>query len=324
MRVVLIGLCLLAGGCLGERAQQPSERAVVELLPLQPGEPKEAPALITEADYRHELARARFSRESGLGAQPLTGELKEALLERLIDRRLLSMQAAKLAVRASTASVDREVAAMRRSLPNKAFDKELIRTYQTEADIVRTIEERLTAAKLLKQEAFQAVHVGEEDLQRAWEALPAGEKVRPARVHAAQIVVRTEDEGRKTLEELRKKKGGPTFEEAARAHSVSPEAARGGDLGWFEAGVMPTVFDQVCFALQPGQISELIPSEYGFHIFKVLEIEAERSQSFEEARPKLAERLREERLREAEASYLAGLRAQIKVVRHDDVLAAIE
>jgi peptidyl-prolyl cis-trans isomerase C len=150
--------------------------------------------------------------------------------------------------------------------------------------------------------------------------MPASEKVRPARVHAAQIVLRTEEEGREVQKALRK----VPFAELARMKSVAPEAVRGGDLGWFEAGVMPSVFDEICFSMKPGEVSELTPSEYGFHIFKLLEAELEAPLAYEDARPKLIERLREEAMRKAHADFLADLRSKVRIVRNEELFASIE
>src|SRR5205085_2109812 len=155
-------------------------------------------------------------------------------------------------------------------------------------------------------------------VRKAWDELPDAEKTHPARVHAAQIVLRTEEEGRVVAASLKAK--GAVFADIARKASAAPEAVRGGDLGWFEAGVMPTVFDDVCFALKPGEVSELTASEYGFHIFKVLEAEPERPLTYEEARPKLVERLREERSRDAEAKYLDDLRGKVKIVKNEELI----
>ena len=56
----------------------------------------------------------------------------------------------------------------------------------------------------------------------------------------------------------------------ARKHSLSPDAKQGGDLGWFERGAMPPIFEQVCFALPEGKVSDVVASSYGFHLFKVI------------------------------------------------------
>lgn len=299
-----------------------SERTVVDLIPLDLETAEKNRRTISEADYRIELARVRVEREGGLAAPPLSLELKQSILSRMIDRRLLMMEAEKQGVHASTVAVANEIAAMRKSLPPKDFEKRLIQTYQTEKELASTVSELLTSTVLLEREVYGSVKVSEDEVRKAWDELPEKEKIHPARVHAAQIVLRTEEEGKIVTAELKKK--GADFAEIARKHSGAPEAVRGGDLGWFEAGVMPAVFDDVCFTLKPGEVSELTASEYGFHIFKVLEAESERPLSYEDARPQLFDRIREDRAREAEAKFLESLRSKIKIVKNEELIASIE
>jgi parvulin-like peptidyl-prolyl isomerase len=315
---------LLAPACRSEINNRPGQRLVVELLPLEGapgGEVRDDRMAITENDFRRELARTRLERDGSLHASAISAELRQAILTRMIDRRLLAIEASKKGVKASTAAVDREVASIRAGFPRSEFEKQLIQTYQTETELRASIAERLAAAALLKQEAFALVKVSDDHVRAGWDRMPEHERMRPARVHAAQIVLRTEEDGRAVIEALKR---GEDFAALAHKRSISPEAEHGGDLGWFEAGVMPTVFDQVCFSLKPGQVSELTGSGYGFHVFKVIEAEKEHPLTFEEARPAIRERLREEGVRAAEGSYLEMLRSRVRIVRNEELIPKIE
>ncbi len=98
--------------------------------------------------------------------------------------------------------------------------------------------------------------------------------LRAEQVHAAHILLATEDAARSTVEELR---NGADFAELARQRSIdSTTAPNGGDLGWFPRGYMPEAFDDVAFSLQPGEISDPVKTEYGWHIITVLERENDR------------------------------------------------
>uniref|UniRef100_A0A7C2WFE6 Post-translocation molecular chaperone n=1 Tax=Thermorudis sp. TaxID=1969470 RepID=A0A7C2WFE6_9BACT len=98
--------------------------------------------------------------------------------------------------------------------------------------------------------------------------------LRAEQVHAAHILLATEDAARSTVEELR---GGADFAEIARQRSIdSTTAPNGGDLGWFPRGYMPEAFDAAAFSLQPGEVSDPVKTEYGWHIVTVLERENDR------------------------------------------------
>ncbi len=84
---------------------------------------------------------------------------------------------------------------------------------------------------------------------------------------AARILV---DSEAKAMELLAQATSGTAFEELARAHSLCPSKLKAGDLGWFGRGSMVEPFEEAAFALQEGQISQPVPTEFGFHLIKVL------------------------------------------------------
>jgi peptidyl-prolyl cis-trans isomerase C len=91
---------------------------------------------------------------------------------------------------------------------------------------------------------------------------------RPAQVRARQILVADEAEGQEVLGLLRQ---GRPFAEIAAEYSLSPDAEQGGDLGFFARGEMPPEFDEVVFDLPVNRLSDLVKSDYGYHIFLVEE-----------------------------------------------------
>lgn len=87
-------------------------------------------------------------------------------------------------------------------------------------------------------------------------------------VHAEHILVATEDAAKVIEQQL---KGGANFEQVAKQKSAdSTTAVNGGNLGWFPRGVMPAAFDNVVFNMKPGQISQPVHTQYGWHIIKLL------------------------------------------------------
>jgi parvulin-like peptidyl-prolyl isomerase len=75
----------------------------------------------------------------------------------------------------------------------------------------------------------------------------------------------------KAQDVLNKVKGGGDFAELAKENSQDSTAANGGDLGFFAKGQMVKEFEDAAFALQPGQVSDLVKTQYGYHIIKVIE-----------------------------------------------------
>lgn len=316
-------LTLVASGVACEKARVKNEAPhnLVTILQVGGEQDGKERGFITETEYRYELARVRFERQSSVHAAALPQSLKGEILERLIERRILALEAQALGVQASTTAVAKELEQIRTGLSDYQLQKRLVDSYQTEDDLRRRLEERLTVGRLLREQSHSGVTISDDEVAAAWAQLPEAEKTRPPRVRASQIVVRTEEEGKKVLGLL---KAGRPFEELARIHSIGPEGAHGGDLGWFEPGVMPKVFDEVCFSLKPDTLSPLTPSEYGFHVFKVTANEAAGPLGFDEVKDRLRSKLLLHKLEGAEAAYVERVRAKYRVVKDEHLLATIE
>jgi len=88
------------------------------------------------------------------------------------------------------------------------------------------------------------------------------------KVHCAHILVKTEQEAKMIADQLNK---GVNFSKIAMEKSLCPSGKRGGDLGTFGRGKMVREFENAAFALQKGQTSQPIKTEFGWHIIKRLE-----------------------------------------------------
>lgn len=320
MRRVFLGFVLLVVACPAKQAITRGERVVIDFVTPE-GEPIDHPlAKITIADVELELAQKRFEREGSLRAKPLPAELRKHTIESIIDTRLLAMEAERLHVKASTTAVARELAAFRDGRSEKEFGRELIETFQTEAEFVAAIERQLTGIALLSKVASEEPQPSEDAVRARFEALPEEDRTRPERVRARQIMVTTEEEAIALHKELTWRKG--EFAEAAKKHSIGPEASRGGDVGWFARGQMPEVFDESCFPLQPEEISPVMASELGFHICQLLEREPERPLTFEEAAPRLRREMQVEAERTAKAKLKQRLRDAVKIRYLDEQVLA--
>ena len=124
-------------------------------------------------------------------------------------------------------------------------------------------------------------------------------------VHAAHILVASEDEAKKMIAEL---KAGGDFAKLAKAHSTDPGAAQGGDLGWFKKGDMLPAFADAAFAMQPGQISETpVHTQYGWHVIKVEGRRQAPPPSYEQARDQIRQDMIQEDVRKMVAEAKQGL-----------------
>jgi peptidyl-prolyl cis-trans isomerase D len=118
----------------------------------------------------------------------------------------------------------------------------------------------------------------------------------PNRVHVEHILFMTVGKTDAEVEEVKKraedvlkqvKKGGK-FEDLAKKYSEDPGSKdKGGDLRWITQGQTVPEFEKTAFSLSPGQVSDLVKTQYGFHIIKVLEKETAHTKTFDEVKDSL-------------------------------------
>jgi parvulin-like peptidyl-prolyl isomerase len=190
--------------------------------------------------------------------------LKEALLDQLIEKRLILHQAPKMGITVSDEELEEVLTSIKRDYPEGGFEEFV----QDEASLLRwkeQLHQRLLIEKVISRVSQVTSPIDEKAIRQYYKK-HREEFVVAEQVRVRQIVVKD----RKDAESiLRKLKRGDLFDELARRYSLGPEAEEGGDLGSFGRGEMPEEFD-VVFSLQEGEISDIVQSPYGYHIFQVV------------------------------------------------------
>src|SRR5690606_22575432 len=138
----------------------------------------------------------------------------------------------------------------------------------------------------------------------------------PAAVRLRQIVTDPKEKAESILRRLR---NGENFAKLARDLSLSPDRERGGDVGFITQGLFPREFD-VGFSMKPGEISPIITSAYGFHLFKVLEKVHERQLPWEEVEAQIILNLKQQARKAGREKVLRELRGKTKIEIHEEVL----
>ena len=135
-------------------------------------------------------------------------------------------------------------------------------------------------------------------------------------VHARHILVATEEEAKAVKAEL---DGGKPFEVLAMEKTTDPSGKQnGGDLGFFQKGMMVPEFEAVAFTLEPGQVSDPVQSQFGWHIIKV----EEKRMSSPPPMEQVAQQLSQQVMMKAFDDTMAGLKKDLPVNIPDATLAA--
>lgn len=113
---------------------------------------------------------------------------------------------------------------------------------------------------------------------------------------------------------LERIKGGADFAESAKTNSACPSSAKGGDLGFFGRGDMVEPFEKAAFSLEPGQISDVVETKFGYHIIKVTDRKNAGITTFEQAKETIINQLTEKKRFELAREFVESLKAKAKIV----------
>jgi peptidyl-prolyl cis-trans isomerase C len=143
------------------------------------------------------------------------------------------------------------------------------------------------------------------------------EETRPAKAHVRQLLVDTYEHG---LEARRRLMEGEDFVEVSRQLSRAPNAADGGELGFFDEGSLPPEIDEVVFSLEPGEYSEPVQGPSGFHVFQVLESVPAGPPDIAEVEAAVRTEFAQKKMREHTLECIRGLGAEIGVEIYEEHL----
>ncbi len=142
--------------------------------------------------------------------------------------------------------------------------------------------DRLKIEKYIR-EITRDVSVGDDEIRAYYDSHPA-EYFLPERIQVSQILLSTESRAVEVWERARLSDENG-FRDLAQSESVGPEASEGGVMGIFQKGQLPPEMEEAVFAMREGEVSPIVESSYGFHIFRLDKRFEPEQISFEDAAP---------------------------------------
>ena len=243
--------------------------------------------------------------------------LKGALLDQLIENRLILHEAPQMGITVTDDELEEALASIQRSYPEGGFEE----VVQDEASLLRwkeQLRERLLIEKVISRVSQVTSPIDEKTMRQYYEK-HREEFAIAEQVRVRQIVVKD----RKDAESiLRKLKRGDSFEELAKQYSSGPEAEEGGDLGFFGRGEMPEEFD-VAFSLQEGEFSDIIQSPYGYHIFKVVAKRGQSALDFKQVKDQIRKTIMREEADKTFQDWLKSIKKQAHITVNKSALEGI-
>lgn len=244
---------------------------------------------IYKEDFDKDFNVYKKAVESKVGSEiwkQLEEEAMRKFLDKLIIEQIISQKAKELGIEVTDKEVEEEIKNYINYFENEEKFKEFLKQSNiTEEYFRKEIKKEMLISKY-KEEVLKDVEISIDEAKKYYE--DNIDLYRDYRVRARHILVKTEDEAKEILKQLN---NGKDFAELAKEKSIGPSAANGGDLGYFGKGQMVPEFEKAAFSLEPGQISDIVKTQYGYHIIKV-EDKIDKVYSFDEVKDNVIEELK--------------------------------
>ena len=280
---------------------------------------------ISEDAIQFELERlVRFYSEHGLSQEQIRAQLP-TLVQRATDQaigtKLLLDEASRLDLPVSDVEVEEQLERIVRQVGGRpAFEQALAQQKLTEAAFREQLRRGKRVDKLVEKAVAGVEEPTEADI-RAYFGEHQDEFAKGERVLAQHILVTpdgdtqtSKDEARAKIAGIRERVlGGKDFSDEAAAHSMCPSGKEGGSLGWFGRGMMVPEFDQAVFSMKVGEVSDVIETQFGYHIIYKTDHEASGAAEFDDVREQVRDLLRHARRGEAMTVYVEELKAKAKI-----------
>jgi len=266
------------------------------------------------------LSRGRMSQQQS--SPDMLPKIEAAALQQLINVELLYQKGQKLKVKDLDKKVDDKLAQMRAQFPSPAdFEKALASANLTEKQFKSFTRKNIVIDNLLQKEVLGKISVSEADAKKFYDENQDKFKA-PEQTKASHVLITVDQKA--TPEEKKKAKekadairkrvaGGEDFAAVAKAESKCPSAAKGGDLGYFGKGQMVPAFEEAAFSLKPGQISDVVETQFGYHIIKVTDRKQGETVKFNDVKGKIEDYLKNQEAQKPMADYVENLRKQAKI-----------
>ncbi len=291
---------------------------------------------ITLGNYEKLLALNKLSMESYYGSDIWSTEiqdgktykdtLKEMVLETMIGSEVVYQQAEKDKIVPTDKQVQQQIDSFNESIKNDKEYKAKLKEMGINDEFLKYQFSRDLANTNVKAKFEDDTQIPEAEMKKYYDEHKDDYYIDT--VTASHILLKTVDDNGKELskekqeqakkkaeEALAKVKGGEDFAQVAKEYSEDTSAPSGGGLGTFGRGQMVSEFENAAFSMKAGEISELVKTQYGYHIIKVTE-RVDKQETFDEAKEEIKSTLASEKYSE----YIEKLKKDSTIEEKEDVV----
>ncbi len=274
---------------------------------------------ITQDDFDEEMARIRnqFARSGRSLSESQLPDIKNRVLETLINRELLYQESQNKGIKVEDAEVNEQVDILKKRFPNEdEFKAALLKMKTSEAELKSQIRKGMAIQQFVDTDLVQDVKVSQKEVEDFYKNNPDMFK-QSEQVKASHILIKVDtqadksakDQANKKIKEIQKKlEDGGDFAALAKEYSEGPSKVNGGDLGYFERGRMVKPFEDAAFKLKPNEVSGMVETPFGYHLIKVVDKKPESVVSYENAKERISQYLERDKKEEVLKRNLEDMR----------------
>lgn len=242
-------------------------------------------------DYRTQLdQKIRMMPKDFLSQPDYKKRFEEEVLDGMITEKIMLLRAQELNISITDAELEGKIKEFKQDY-GKDFSDLLVQENVKYERWEEDFKKEMLLQKLVATDVNSKIKITDDEAEKYFNEHRSNYKTE-SRVRVAQIVVRDLAMAKKVEARL---KAGEDFSAVAAEVSVGPEANRGGDLGFITRQIMPEPLDKTIFSLPVNRISPIVQSSYGFHIFKVLEVEPAGIRKFKDIKEKIISDIRSQK-----------------------------
>ncbi len=237
--------------------------------------------------------------QKGEDGRTLEEVIKDQVLEKMIMERLIQSEADKMDISISEEELDKKLDEyIVVTGGEEAFD-EFLESNSLEREFFKENLRKELLVNKHKEKFMETIEIKDKDARAFFDENKEQLEV----IRASHILVKTEEEAQKIIDRL---KGGENFEDLAKGLSSDKASALlGGDLGYFIRGTRLPEFEEVAFSLEKDEISDIVKTEIGYHIIKLVD----RKDVYDELKDEITMVLKDEKYKEE----MTSLRNKSKV-----------
>jgi peptidyl-prolyl cis-trans isomerase C len=275
-------------------------------------------------DFNRELIRLqRLVLATGVPLTcPQVAALEKEVVEGLIRRELLFQESKKRGIKVSEAEIEAELKKLKAQYASEnEFTYALAAMKVSPESLRRQVERALAIQGIIEKEFASKVTVNDKEIWAYYDRNRDSFR-EPEKIRASHILIKVDPrwdnakkaEARKKIESIEQKaRKGQDFVSLAKTYSEDPSAAKGGDLGDIRPGQVVKPFEEALFALKPGEVSDVVETQLGYHLIKAGDRKPETTIPFEKLKDQLKSLLKQEKGKEEANLYTGKLREKAKV-----------